>query len=277
MKSVLVAIILLAAVGFANASEPMRIISLAPGITEMLYSLGLSDRVIGVTANCDYPPEAMKNEKVGLFLSPNLEKIVSLKPDLVFAPEAGQRMIAKLNGLGVKTVVLPARNIGEILEDISAIGSISSREAPARELIGKMQGRIDAIKKETAALSRPRVLAVVWINKNEVMSAGKKSFINELIALAGGENIAGSVEADYPVLSPEFIVDRNPDIVVLTDPGIDVGLFNLVPAIREINAVKNGRICKISDPNIFLRPGPRLAEGLEEMAKILHPDLAPGK
>ncbi|KAF0134973.1 MAG: iron complex transport system substrate-binding protein [Candidatus Saganbacteria bacterium] len=268
------------AVNLGKVAEAKRIISLAPNITEILFILGADKQLVGVTENCDFPKEAKKIEKIGLFGSPNLEKIISLKPDLVLAANFGQNTaILRLKSMGVKTIVLSPQNIKDILDNIESIGGIIGRKKTAEILVGKMQMRINEIKNKVFGLHRPKVLVIIWVNSNSLMTAGKKSFINELISISGGKNIAGDINVDYPTLNPEFIMAKNPEIVIFGDSlnnEESIRCFLAQPGSKNIRAVKSGRIYyKGINPDLFLRPGPRIINGLEEIAKTLHPEIFP--
>lgn len=278
LKKILIIVLLFFLIvesGFAEI--PKRIVSLAPSITEILFLLDLEKQIVGVTANCDYPQAAKKIEKIGLFGSPNLEKIVSLKPDLVLAPDLGKNpTIARLRDLNIPTVVLPSESINDVIESIKTVGKLTGREKMANVSIHGMQSRIKAIEKKLAGSSRPKVLVILWVNSNTIMTAGRRSFINELIHLAGGENIAAEIDFRYPMISPEFILAENPEVIIFGDSlGSEKTIKDLLaqPGIKNTAAAKNGRIYRDINPDLFLRPGPRLVEGLEEIAKKLHPDI----
>lgn len=263
------------AINLGRIAEAKKIVSLAPSITETLFLLGLGKQIVGVSANCDYPDEAKQIEKTGWFGSPNLEKIVSLKPDLVLASDLGvNSTIARLRDLNITTLVLPSRDMNEVMEGIETLGRVMGREEKAKRLVQKMQRRIETIKKRVANRPKPKVLVILWVNPNTIMTAGRRSFINELISLAGGKNITARLDFHYPMISPEFILAENPDIIILGDSLNNENsvkhLLNL-PGIKNTRAVKSGRIYRDLNSDLFLRPGPRLIDGLEEIAGRLHP------
>lgn len=265
-------------INLKQEAEAKRIVSLAPSITEILFLLDLEKQIKGVTANCDYPEQAKKIEKVGLFGNPNLEKIVSLKPNLVLSADLGwNAAILKLKDANIPTVILPSQNMRDVLESIKTVGKITGREKRAETLVHKMQSRISAVKKQVANQSRPKVLVIIWVSPTAIMTAGRKSFINELINLAGGENIAASINLRYPTINSEFILAKNPDVIIFADKLMNnkKTLEDLLahPGIKNTRAVKYNRVYRDINPDLFLRPGPRLIDGLEKIARILHPDI----
>ncbi|OGB88286.1 hypothetical protein A3J44_03780 [candidate division WOR-1 bacterium RIFCSPHIGHO2_02_FULL_45_12] len=265
------------AINLGKVAEAKRIVSLAPSITEILFLLNLDEQIVGVTTNCDYPQKAEKLEKVGLFESPNLEKIISLKPDLVLAPDSGQNSaISRLRDLNIQTVILPSQNMKDVFKSIETVGALTDKEKIAKISLYKMQERINKIKKRVADQPCPRALVIIWATPNTIMTAGRKSFINELINLAGGKNITASIDYCYPMISPEFVLDKNPDVIIfgnsLNSKEIVKDLLTQ-PGIRNTRAVRSGRIYRNLNPDLFLRPGPRLIAGLEEIARILHPNI----
>jgi iron complex transport system substrate-binding protein len=252
--------------------NPQRLISLAPSITETLYALGLGDRIVGDTTYCDYPPEARLKPHVGALLNPSLEKIVALKPDLVLGvAESNRRETAdQLERLGIPLYGLTAHSVKDTLISIEDLGQVLGQEARARLLVAGLRRRVGAVKQSVGDLPRPKVLFVVWYRP--LITAGPRSFIADTIRIAGGDSIADDLAADWPRLSLEDALHRDPDIILFSksesfSPSLDE--FQHLPGWKDFRAVKNHRLYFISDT--INRPSPRLIDALEEVAHILHP------
>jgi iron complex transport system substrate-binding protein len=254
-------------------SAPQRIISLAPNHTEVLYALGLGDRVVGVTEYCNYPPEAAEKPKVGDFVNTDLELVVGLEPDLVLATTMHMaETVPAIQERGIPVFVLDPQSVDNVLEEISILGQITGQEAVADALIADMQARIDAVQERVKDAPRPRVF---WELGPELFTVGPDTFVNDLIVLAGGENVAADADTPWPQLSVEAIILKDPDVIVLADHnyGQTVEMVKERPGWEDIAAVKEGSIVEIANDDIVSRPGPRLVEGLEFLAQALHPDL----
>ncbi|RMH37926.1 MAG: ABC transporter substrate-binding protein, partial [Nitrospirae bacterium] len=184
------------------AEPPKRIVSLAPSVTEILFAIGLNEEIVGVTEFCDYPPAAQDKPKVG-YARPNLEALVALEPDLVIAPQSFLRtdLLAKLEQLKIPTVILNPKSLEDILAHIRLIGRIVGRQAEALQVTEAMRGRMRTLSSRLAGLQRPRVLYV--LNSQPLITVGPGSFIQQLIELAGGDNIAADAHAPYPRINME--------------------------------------------------------------------------
>lgn len=250
---------------------PERIVSLAPSTTEILFALGVGDRVVGVTDYDDYPEEVEKIARVGGFKGPNMEAITAQNPDIVFASSlSGKNSMDALQNLGIPVVVLEAKGIHQIYRSIEIIGQITGSSSKGQELISDMKSKISLISEKVAGCSKPRVFYVVDLNGN--YTAGKGTFIDELIALAGGENVASDAEG-WVQYSVEKIVEKNPDIIITAPHAGDVDSIKSTTGYAETNAAKNGRVYVISDDNIISRASYRIVMGLEEIAQYLHPEV----
>ena len=260
-----------------GSSEPkkLRIISLAPSTTEILFSLGLDDEIVGVTTFCNYPPQAIKKEKVGAFSNPNIEKIISLKPDLIFATGLEQApTVERLKQLKLKVFISDPSSIEELLTSIIEIGKLTNREKQAEVLVGQMKAGIERMKTKIKLIpleKRPKVFIEIW--HDPLLTVGKDSFVDELISLAGGINIAYDSPRPYSYFSPEQVIKRNPDCIILGYMVNDEAMktINNQFGWKEIKAVKNNAVYNDINPDLFLRPGPRLIEGLEKIHKKLYP------
>ena len=253
-----------------NKKTPERIISTAPSNTEILFALGLGDKVVGVTTYCNYPPEAPEKEKIGGFSTVDIEKIISLNPDMVLASSiTGDENIKKLEDKGITVLIVEPKNIDEILKAIELIGNVTGKENEAKSLTENMLKRINKVKENSKNLKeKPKVMYVVW--HEPLMSAGKNTFANDIIEIAGGENIYSDMEIQYPTISLESVIDRNPDIIIASVGHGDAGnlTYNYVmnePRLKDVNAVKNKRVYEI-DADIMNRPGPRISDALEQFA-----------
>ena len=257
------------------AETPQRIVSLTPSITEILFSLGLGDNVVGVTDRCDYPTEAMDKPKVGGYFSTSLEAIIAQDPDVVFT-DGHDPVGDQLDGLGQTMVVLQPQDIAGIYRDIEVVGQITDKELAAEELIAEMESRIDAVTSKTEGVERPTVFYVIDASdSSQPWTVGPGSFIDTLIALAGGENMV-TVSKPYLQISLEEIVASDPDMIIgpASHGTSFLPDFGNLPVWKELSAVKEGKIYFVED-DLVSRSGPRIVEGLEEMAKIIHPALFP--
>lgn len=252
---------------------PKRIISLAPSNTEILFMLGLGDRVVGVSSICNYPAEAGKKEKVGDFFAPSLEKILLLKPDLVIAGGGVQKELAlKLSAMGIPTMTLYPKDLKEMLLDVLLTGKAAGKEAEAVKLMNSLKARIEKVKEQAKKSKHPKVYFEIW--NQPVTSAGKGSFIDELITIAGGENIFSSINKTFPEVSAEEIIKRNPDIIItayMEKKGKMKKEITGRSGWTGIKAVKDDKVFDDLDPDLLLRSGPRLVDGLEELEKKITP------
>jgi iron complex transport system substrate-binding protein len=252
--------------------SPKRIMSLAPGITEMLFALGLGERIVGVTEFSDYPEAAKHKPKVGSYVSLNLERIVALTPDLIIAAKDGnsRETIGKLAGWGFAVYVINPQNFHQILSTIEHLGQITGKQQHAQQLIDDMSRRRQAVINAVRGL--PKRTVFVQLDSNPIIAVGRDTFWDNLISLAGGHNI---VEAKgYPRYSVEDVLLSKPDIIVITSMVPTAGEHEKVSFWTKwegIPAVKNGGI-HVVNPDLVDRPGPRIIEGLELLARIIHPE-----
>lgn len=259
-------------------APPQRIISLAPVNTEVLFAVGAGGQVVGVTSYCNYPPEAQSREKVGGF-SPNtinVETVVALRPDLVLCVgEIHRPTIETLEGIGLPVAALTAESLADIYANIELVGRLTGHEAEAARVVAGMRERVDAVAAAVAPLPPRDRLRVFWETWDEpLMTAGPSTFIGQAIELAGGINIFSEVAEDYPQVSVEEVVRRNPAVILGPDTHgdkLDPERIAQRPGWEQIDAVRNRRI-HLLDGDIVSRPGPRLAEGVEAIARALYPD-----
>ncbi len=257
---------------------PQRIISLAPGNTEILYALGLADRVVAVTDYDDYPPEAKGKPSIGGFSTPNIEEVVSMNPDLIIATSIHEsRVIPQLEARGLTVLALNSQTIDQVLEAIKLVSRVCRVEESGDALIASMQKRIKAVADNIAGLSeaqRPGVLYVVW--HDPIMAAGSGTLQDDLIRRAGGINAAGDVK-DYADISMEAVLAANPQVIII-NTGHGSGedqTYQYVKnedRLRDTDARKYNRVYPI-DGDLSSRPGPRIVDGLEQFARFIHPEL----
>lgn len=255
-------------------ARPERILSLAPSNTEILFALGLGDKVVGTDNFSDYPEAAKGKEKVGGLIDPNPEKMLALKPDVAFAIGGTEKQYAKLLEQNVPVVVLQPKNLDEVYGTIRLTAKVAGVPDVAEAVVKQMQQRIQAVVDKTKGLpedKRPKVFYEIW--DNPLMTAGPGSFIHDLIGLAGGRNIGEKVGKDYAEVSPELLVQQNPDLIISPHaPFLKSVKDGKYPAWAGVTAVKKQQLYQVND-NMISRPGPRLADALEQLAKIIHPEL----
>jgi len=254
---------------------PKRIISLAPGITEMLYALGLADNIAGVTTFCDWPAAARTKQKIGGFTNPSIEKIVSLKPDLIIATADGNRQdtVQQLEKLGLPVYIINPADTNGVLRNILQIGKITNRKDAAGKLADRLQKRLNNITAQIRHKKKPRVF--FQLGQEPLFTAGSKTLINEAIERAGGINVAGLDTARYPVYSAEGVIASSPEIIVFAPMINDkksVAVKNYWQKFKDISAVKNNKIYPI-DADLINRASPRIFDAIEIMASIFHPDI----
>jgi iron complex transport system substrate-binding protein len=270
------------------AAFPNRIISLAPSTTEILFALGLGDKVVAVTDYDNYPYNftawiAVGNmTSVGSFTTPNMEVIVSLEPDLILATGGVQKeTVDTLRNLGYKVLVFDPANVAGVFTNIEVVGNATGKSAEATSLVNNLNSRIEAVVNKVAtAESKPKVYYEVYYDLTSLWSAGSKAWQNELIEKAGGINIFADQPLDYFQSSAEAVVSRNPDVIVLPASGMgeqtpfwgSIAEVKARPAWNSISAVQNDRIYKI-DSDVIQRAGPRVADAIEALARFFHPEL----
>jgi len=256
---------------------PERIISLAPSNTEILFALGLGDKAVGVTDFCDYPEEAQEIEKVG-GVEPNLEKIVDLEPDLVLyiGGTAQLEKTQTMEDLGLTVLVLAPSDIEGIFADIELVGKATGAEDEAEELVAQLRRRMKEVTTKVAISSyRPLIFYELdATDPTRPYTAGPGSFIDALIDMAGGFNLGATGGMQWAQFSTEEIIAQDPKIIILGDANYGVTLESVEerPGWGVITAVKEGAIYPIDD-TLVSRPGPRIVDGLEELARIIHPEL----
>jgi iron complex transport system substrate-binding protein len=257
---------------------PQRIVSLAPSNTEILFALGLGDKVVGDTEYCNYPEAAKIKPKVGGFSTVDIEKVVSLRPDLVLATQIHDKTaIPALENLGITVVALTPDSLNDVLDSVKLVGKITGQDKEASELVKDLSTRIKEITDKTQKLSpdqRPRVFYVTW--HDPLMTAGTGTLSNNVISQAGGQNIASDITGDKAI-DLETVINRDPEVIIVS---VGMGTGEDLPwqyiksesRLKNTQAMLTGRVYKI-DGDLIHRPGPRIVEALEQMAQFIHPEL----
>lgn len=248
--------------------QPKRIVSLVPSNTEIAFALGLGKEVVAVTTNDDYPEQVKKLPKVGDMVI-NVEKVVAQKPDLVLASSMnGKETIDKLKQAGLTVLVLDANNIKQVYESIKLVGQATSHMQEADKLVAQMEHEKQEVVQKVGQIPDAQKKKV-WLEISpDLYTAGNGTFLNELITMAGGKNIAADQQG-WPQFSAEKVVQANPDVIISTYGSTKEILAR--PAFSGVTAVKNKQVFAI-DPDILTRPGPRIVEGLKQLAMTLYPD-----
>ena len=261
-------------------SAVRRIVSLAPNITEMLFALGLGDRVVGVTEFCNYPPEALRLPKVGGYANPNAEAILALRPDLVVAtPNVGNRaFVERVMAVGARVEVVQARNVEEIFPAIETIAKAAGVEAAGRDLIARIHA--DLARQTARVAGSPRRRTLFCLQTEPLVVAGRGSYPGDLVELAGGENMVPASAGAYPSYSLEAVIAAAPETIIqsLMDTRAGTtGAKSLLAYWRRfgsIPAVAKRQVFTIPG-DVVLRPGPRVAQGVAALIALIHPE-APG-
>ncbi len=255
--------------------NPQRVVSMAPSITEMVFAVNRGDRLVGATVYSDYPEAAQKIESVGTYVNLDLEKIVSLKPDLCIAIKDGNPLstVERLEELDIPVYAVNPRDIKSVMESVSDIGSLLGAQDRALEVVTGMKNKLAEIREKVAGVSkRPGVFFQIGIAP--IISAGSDTFIHELIIRAGGKNLAGS-HTGYPRFSTEEVLSLSPEIIIVTSMARQKVFERVMEKWgqwEDLPAVANDRIYLVNS-DLVDRPSPRLVKGLEKMARLIHPEL----
>jgi iron complex transport system substrate-binding protein len=263
---------------------PERIVSLAPSNTEILFAVGAGDSVVGITDYCNYPYDfsawvaAGNMTSIGSYYGPSIEPIVALEPDLVLASSGSLDAADQLRNLGYNVLVVEGYTVDDVLGDILLVGRAVYKNSEASAIVSDMRARIDTVTTQAAsATTTPTVYHEVW--NEPLMSVGPNTFIDELITLAGGENIFNDATTSWPMVSSEAVISKNPDVMFFPDMYMGVGNFyetieavGTRPGWDSITAVQNDDLYEIN-ADIISRSGPRLVNALEQIAKMVHPEI----
>lgn len=245
-----------------------RAVSLAPNLTENVFAIGAGDKLIGVTTYCNYPAEANKIQKIGDTLNPNIETIISLKPDVVFVSTASQleAFINQLEKQNISVFVTNPSNVEGIYQSLLQLGDVLGENEKAKNLVVSLKKRAEDVEART--ISSKDLKTFVQISKEPLFTIGKTSFITDIIGRAGGISVTENVNEPYPKFSKETALALQPEAIVLSDSE-----DNKEPndVFKNSPAIKNGKVFKIN-ADLLSRPGPRTFDALEQIAKALHPE-----
>ena len=244
-----------------------RVVSLVPSVTEIVYALGAEQSLVGNTNQCDYPEAARSVYKVGDFMGPDMERIVALEPTLVFAAlPMHQQLITKLEEMKVPIYRSQPADIEAVFREIDSVGVLVGKRAQARRLVVTMKATLDSLPRSADTPS-----VYVEISSTPLMTAGGRTFINGLIQRAGGRNAFADAAMEYPVIDPEMVVQRDPTTILVLHPDVTAADVAARVGWSRIDAVRNGRVYDNLDYDLFFRPGPRIVQGIVQLARLLHP------
>lgn len=266
-----------------DVTVPLRIVSLAPSLTETLFALGLGDRVVGVTRYCAHPPEVLDLPKIGGHLDPNFEAIVALEPDLVVAIPSSHENRQRLESLGIRVLEVDQHDVEAVLESVSSVADACGAFDRGAVLKAEIESRLARVATAVAGASRPRTVVVVGHHVGEgvvrsVWAAGPDTFYDGVVEIAGGVNAVDGGVARYPELSREGLASIDPDVVLDVIAGIEERNLDADEVLAgwehltELRAVREHRVNVLVGDQMVV-PGPRLPEMVEAVARALHPEL----
>ena len=265
--------------GPGGAGRPMRILSLAPNLTEILFAMGLGPQVVGRTTCCTYPPEAATLPAVADALHLDLGAIIRAEPTLAFLLTRRPETVRRLEGLGIRVVPVEADRMGQLREAIGTIGRETGRDDAAAALLAAIDADLAAVRARVAGLARPRTLFAfpMTVGSPRIMVAGRGSFVDELLDVAGAEN-AYPDAADWPTVSPQQVVAMQPEVVVINTatPGPadrEAAIRRGWDSLPSVPAVRDGRVHIRPEPYLTI-PGPRVGQAARVLAETIHPELA---
>jgi iron complex transport system substrate-binding protein len=250
-----------------------RIVSLAPANTEIAYAIGAGDKMVAGTSYDDYPEEAKSLPKIGDFANPNVEKIASFEPDLVLAAGGIQdKLRSKLEGLGMKVYVVDPKTYDGVMTDITNLGQLTGSTPQAQQVADTMQKAKDDVQAQVASASPPSTFLEIY--SKPLMTAGGETFIDDMITLAGGTNLGATAGSGFPTFSTEVLFKNDPAVYIADSGSMSKpGDITKRAGFDVLTAVKDGHVYVIDD-SIIARPGPRLAQGLQELLKMIHPEVS---
>ena len=250
------------------AAHPRRVVCLSPGATEIVYALGAGKCLSAVCRQCDYPAEAKKLPQAGDFVNPSLEAIMAVRPDLVITTGGVQKeLVLNLKRMELPVLMLYPHSVTGVLGNITALGRALGREKEAAGLVARLRARLERLAVPPRG-HRPLVYFEMW--HDPLMAIGEAGYVGDLIRLAGADNVARGLAEEYPRVSAELVIGSDPDVILLShcdEPGRAAGFVGSRPGWGGIKAVRTGRIYGDLDMDLILRPGPRLADGLEQLVK----------
>jgi iron complex transport system substrate-binding protein len=249
-----------------------RIVSLAPNLTEIVYAVGAGDRLVGVTSFCDYPAEAKLVTKVGDTMKPNIETIIALKPQIVLVSTASQLEVftRQLDEQRIAVYVTNPNSVDQILRSIETLGQLFATSERANQVAAALRRRTETVA--AAVANRPPVRVFYQLSGEPLFTIGRDAYLTDLVRRAGGLSVTAEVATAFPKYSHEAALASQPDAIILPTGG-SMGSANssVAVALKNSPAVRNNRVYKIND-DLLARPGPRLVDGLEQLARALHPE-----
>jgi iron complex transport system substrate-binding protein len=279
MEGVFMRALVLLLLAMVLQAQPRRIVSTSPSITETLFALGVGGRVVAVSDYCHYPVEATKLPRIGSFLKPNAEVIARLKPDLVIIQRLPNNLQSSLQQLGLKVIEVDNGDLAKNIETMRQIGRAVGAEAPASNLISRIQSEFDSIRRANPGKPKRTALFIVGRNPGRldgIVAVGSGSYLNELIAIAGGENVLGQGSIAYPKVALETVVRLRPDVII--DMGEMADTTNVteerrksVEALWRSRPEIRSRVYAVAS-DIYVVPGPRMVDAARAIAGMLHPE-----
>lgn len=261
--------------------KPLRIISLAPKNTEILFAMGLGDQIVGNTTYCNYPPAAKDKEKIGGFSARaiSLEKVIALKPDVVLAAgDLHRSLINELERLEIPVLALDAESLDDLCDEFELLGRVTQTEQVATTLATDLRQRIAAVKSIAAKIPEAERATVLYVAWDEPLTvAGPTSYIGQLISFCGARNVVGDTSARFPQVSQEVLLARNPTVIIapaMASVPVTVDSLKAKTGWSQLRAIQEGRVY-VMDGDMLSRCGPRLADALEQMAHEIYPDRFP--
>jgi iron complex transport system substrate-binding protein len=253
-----------------------KIVSMAPNATEMLFAIGLDKEIVGVTRFCDYPEAAKQKTKIGGYYDPNVEVILSLAPDLIVATPDGYsyERVGKLEQAGIPVFLINPKSVDDVLDSMIALGKITGKSDFAGKIVPGLRLRVQKVKESVKSIpvdKRPKVF--YEIGQDPLITVGPGNFVDNLISMAGGINIASDAPAEWPRYSVEAVIEKKPDIIITTPYAMSgkadekVLDNNIWKRYRTMPAVKNNRIYQVN-PDIVMRSGPRIVDGMEKLHSL---------
>ncbi len=258
----------------ANPVSGPRIVSLAPNLTEMIFAVGAGSNLVGRTSACDYPAESAAVPVVGGYGDPAFEMLLSLRPDrILYVDLLNKDFPARLKERGLDARLIRCLHLDDIPAALAEVGELAGQAARGRALADSLRAEFDAARAAVPARGRPRVFVELW--DDPLYTVGRGSFVSELVTLAGGTNIGDEVESPYFTASPEWVISRNPEVILclfMGDSADNTNRVARVPAFASLAAVKDGRLYSGFDLSEMLRPGPRVMNSVAALRRCLHPD-----
>lgn len=250
------------------SKSPLRIVSLTASNTEIVYALGLGDRLVGSDQDSNYPPEVAKKPRVGGCAAPDMEHLVALNPDIVLGSTLQTKaIIDQITGYGIPVFVVNANSVDGVISDVRKVGELLGVKDRADKLAGSLEAEVKAVEASTKGTPKQKVFVEL---SADLYTCGKKTFLADMVRRAGGDNLGDRTDREWPQISLESLVTQNPDVIVLTDSaaGVTADQVRNREGWRDMAAVKDNRIA-IVDQDVTCRPGPRMGQGLRQLAKAL--------